>query len=91
MNRHDFKVGKDFWCGDRRWRCTDIGSRVIVAICLEPQAIVTSLPGKNPGDCRREVRKISSEPGLFNGPPYAVAELIFDEYDMQGCSDAETA
>ena len=24
--------------------------------------------------------------GWFNGPPYAVAESVFDENDMQGCS-----
>ncbi len=34
MNIQDFKVGKDFSCGDKMWRCTDKGSRVIIAICL---------------------------------------------------------
>jgi hypothetical protein len=24
--------------------------------------------------------------GWFNGPPYAVAESVFDEYDIEGCS-----
>jgi hypothetical protein len=24
--------------------------------------------------------------GWFNGPPYAVAELVFDENDIGGCS-----
>lgn len=24
--------------------------------------------------------------GWFNGPPYAVAESVFDEYDMEDCS-----
>jgi hypothetical protein len=23
--------------------------------------------------------------GWFNGPPYAVAESVFDEYDMESC------
>lgn len=26
-----------------------------------------------------------SDTGWYNGPPYAVAEAVFDEYDMQGC------
>ena len=56
MERKDFVIGQEFWCGGKRWRCTDIGSRVIVAICLEPHEIVTSLPGEQPGDPRREVR-----------------------------------
>jgi hypothetical protein len=23
---------------------------------------------------------------MVNGPPYAVAESVFDEYDLEGCS-----
>lgn len=23
--------------------------------------------------------------GWFNGPPYGVAETVFDEYDLEGC------
>ena len=86
MRRGDFAIGQEFWCGGKRWRCTDIGSRVIVATCLEPHEIVTSLPGEQPGDPRREVRSITDDPKWFNGLPYAVAESVFDEYDMQGCS-----
>ena len=26
-----------------------------------------------------------SDASWYNGPPYAVAETVFDEYDMQGC------
>jgi hypothetical protein len=26
------------------------------------------------------------DPSWYNGPPYAVAEYVFDEYDMEGCS-----
>ena len=35
MGLADFRVGGEFICGGRRWRCTDIDSRVIVAIPLE--------------------------------------------------------
>jgi hypothetical protein len=36
--RHDeFKIGLEFWCAGKRWRCTDKGSRVVVAVCLEPR------------------------------------------------------
>ena len=31
----DFKIGSEFLCGEKRWRCTDIGTRVVVAICLD--------------------------------------------------------
>ena len=88
MRRSEFTIGQEFWCGGKRWRCTDIGTRVIVAICLEPHEIVTSLPGERPGDPRREVRSITDDPKWFNGPPYAAVESVFDEYDMQSCSIA---
>lgn len=26
------------------------------------------------------------DPSWYNGPPYTVAEAIFDEYDQPGCS-----
>jgi hypothetical protein len=34
MNYSNFKIGTEFVCGDKRRRCTYVGSRVIVAICL---------------------------------------------------------
>jgi len=34
MNIKDFFICSQFECGKKLWRCTDIGSRVIVAICL---------------------------------------------------------
>ncbi len=64
MKHAEFQVGAEFVCGERRWRCTDIGARVVVAICLD-----------EPVD----------DLSWFNGPPYAVAEVVFDENDMEGC------
>ena len=26
------------------------------------------------------------DPSWYNGPPYAVLEVVFDEYDMEGCT-----
>lgn len=85
MEREEFKIGQDFWCGNKRWRYTDIGSRVIVAICLEPHETVTSLPDEQHGSLHREVRSISNDPTWFDGPPYAVVETVFDGHDMEGC------
>jgi len=82
MKCDDFAIGREFWCGGKRWRCTDIGTRVIVAICVEPHEVVTVLSSEP----RRETRSMTDDPTWFNGPPYAVVETVFDEYDMQGCS-----
>ncbi len=63
MKHREFHIGLEFECGDRRWRCTDIGTRTVIAICLEH----------------------NDDPSWYNGPPYTVAEIVFDEYDMEGC------
>lgn len=33
MTKDQFQIGLNFNCGDRNWRCTDIGNRVVIAIC----------------------------------------------------------
>lgn len=35
MTRDDFQIGAEFYTTAGKWRCTDIGSRVIVAIRLD--------------------------------------------------------
>jgi hypothetical protein len=34
MEHSEFHIGLEFWSGDRNWCCTDVGTRVITAICL---------------------------------------------------------
>lgn len=69
MKREDFSVGLEFWMSGRRFRCTDIGQRVIVAIMLDDRADQT----------------------WFAGPPYAVQELVIDEWEMALCTLVEDA
>lgn len=94
MRRGDFVIGREFWCGGKRWRCTDVGSRVVVAVCLEPHEIVASLRDKQADESVHEIPAITSDSEWLHGPPYALAELVFDEHDMKGCSltaDIETS
>ncbi len=67
MQHTDFEIGFEFECGGRRWRCTDLGTRTVIAIPLE----------------------YPDDPSWYNGPPYAVAETVFDEYDLEGCKPVE--
>jgi Protein of unknown function (DUF2442) len=85
MEHHEFRIGMTFWCGDRPWRCTDVGTRVITAIELGPHRVVES--GPDPENPSRTIRieYMSNDPSWLNGPPYGVAEEVFDEYDQQGC------
>jgi len=64
MKLNDFCIGNDFICNDKVWNCTDVGTRVIAAICISDY---------------------DSDPTWCNGPPYAVAETVFDEDDQLSC------
>jgi len=66
-----------------KWRCTDIGTRVIVAMSLEPRETVVS--SRDERGTWQERRFLSNDPRDLIGPPYSVAEEVFDEYDLAGC------
>jgi hypothetical protein len=67
MKHNEFKIGNKFVCGGKNWLVTDIGSRVIIAICLNDYTGI--------------------DDSWYYGPPYAVAEHVFDEYDIEGCNE----
>lgn len=75
MKHSEFEIGKEFKCGEGRWRCTDKGTRIITAILLDPCEFMGAV--LDPIAAERD--------GWFNGPPYAIAEAVFDEDDQPGC------
>jgi len=82
MKHADFKIGTEFWCSGRQWRCTDIGTRAVVAIRLDQVEVGSNMP-----ELRRTLSRAEAEAdGWFNGPPYAVSESVFDEDDQAGCT-----
>lgn len=68
MEHGDFAIGEEFLTASETWRCTDIGTRTIIAIKISDQ----------------------DDTSWFNGPPYAVVEMVFDENDLGGCWVEET-
>jgi len=82
MQHGDFRIGETFWCGGRQWRCTDIGRRTVIAIRIDSVAIEGTRPESRHTLGRRE----AEAEGWFNGPPYAVAESVFDEDSLEDCS-----
>lgn len=82
MKHSDFQIGTEFFIETGRWRCTDVGTRVIIAISLEPRQMVR-MQGAH-GD-QTEERFVSNDPLDLVGPPYMVVEHVFDEYDLDGC------
>ena len=83
MNHSDFKIGTIFYTSAGKWQCTDVGTRVIVAISLEPRTLVRSRSEN--GETQNQERFISHDPNDLVGPPYFVSEQVFDEYDLEGC------
>ena len=84
----DFRIGLDFRCGGKIWRCTDVGSRVVVAISLEPHEVVSL--ENDPSDPSKTIERhhITDDPAWFNGPPYGIVEHVFDEDDLEACDQA---
>jgi hypothetical protein len=86
MIHNQFHIGLSFWCGGKRWRCTDVGSRTIVAISLEPHETVRSQIDRSNPLKRVETRSMTDHVSWLGGPPYAIVEQVFDEDSIIGCA-----
>ncbi len=82
MEHKDFQIGQEFWSAERLYRCTDVGTRTIVAIRIDQVKVA----GTSPELHRTLDRKTAEVDGWFNGPPYPVPETVFDEDDMPICT-----
>ena len=92
MKHSEFVIGNIFYCGGREWRCTDVGIRVVVAIRLDLTDIVSYSPKLPEPKQYRSLNRFEAESeGWFTGPPYAVVEHVFDEYDLPACTVEEDA
>jgi hypothetical protein len=89
MGHSEFRIGIEFTTGAGRWRCTDIGTRTIAAISLESRETVEQTRDEN--GVWHERRFMSDDPCDLIGPPYSIAEHLFDEYDLPGCEPVESA
>jgi len=84
MRYEDFYIGIEFTTSEnKKFRCTDVGTRIITAIELT-NTIETTHVGF---DKKVETIIRLSEPLDFLGPPYKVVELVFDEYDFPICKE----
>lgn len=86
MELKDFVIGGTFWTENGAFRCTDIGTRVVVAVRLGPREVsrAETVDGE-----LRTTSQIDDDPSWLDGPPYAVVEHVFDEYDLPGCYHSE--
>jgi hypothetical protein len=82
MKHSGFYTGMEFFTAAGKWRCTDVGSRVIVAISLDAREMMCVHYDENKNS--HEERFVSTDPSNLIGPPYGVVEYVFDEYDLEG-------
>lgn len=78
MRHREFRVGTRFACGGEEWRCTDIGLRTVVAVRTDYVDVMTR------GVAGQALARVGTD-GWLAGPPYAAAEHVFDENDIEGC------
>ncbi len=84
MKHSMFSIGCHFYTHTGKWRCTDVGARTIVAIRIDSGNIVST---DDKGETTtRKTHYDGDDFSWLSGPPYAVAEQVFDEYDIEGCS-----
>ena len=86
MKLQQFSIGLEFRCSGKRWRCTDVGSRVVVAISLEPCEVVSVEVDRLDRSKQTERRYVTDDASWCNGPPYAIVEHVFDEDSQVACS-----
>jgi len=88
MDHKDFHIGHAFATAAALWRCTDIGTRTVIAVRLD-RGEVCHNDKQADGSWRRWTETIDrrqpQHAAWLNGPPYACAELVFDEYDLEDC------
>lgn len=84
MKKSEFEIGIEFYIGKQKWKCTDIGTRIIVAIKLGPRKIIHH--SNLPDGTFVQQSEMTDDPSWLKGPPYAVEECVFDENDIPGCS-----
>lgn len=80
MELFEFKIGNSFRCSGKQYRCTDIGTRTVVAVRTDRVETVRESLFKE-----TLTNEQAEKGGWFNGPPYAVAEQVFDECDLVVC------
>jgi hypothetical protein len=81
MEHRGFVIGRAFATLHSLWRCTDIGTRTVVAIRLDRMEVIEVKGGRQ----QQRVIDPRREPGWLSGPPYVAAEQVFDSCVFPAC------
>ena len=78
-------IGQEFCLRGITWRVTDVGTRTFLAINTTRAQVVRV--AENGEQSTHDVDPKTE--GLLNGPPYAIVEEVWDEYDQQELEDVD--
>ena len=78
-----FQIGTTFTTGPALWRCTDVGTRTLVAVRIDKVITPRPLGEGQTWATDQDAADPRKLPGWLNGPPYALAEFCFDEGDIE--------
>jgi hypothetical protein len=76
VRREVMRIGDEFTLGDHTYRVTDVGTRTVIAIRIDQVTVIRDGVEEALDQAQAEAA------GWFRGPPYAVAEGVFDEDDL---------
>ena len=82
MELSDFAIGETFWTHHGAFPCTDMGTRVVVAVKLGPREVSKA---ESVDGALRITKRIDDDASWLSGPPYAVEEVVFDENELLDC------
>jgi hypothetical protein len=87
MRREDFYIGIEFYCNLNKYRCTDIGTRTIIAIRIDSVLVKCVNSANKQKEFIHLNQQEAEKNGWFIGPPYGIQEIVFtDEDDLPDCS-----
>jgi hypothetical protein len=83
MKLRDFKIGTEFTSvSGSTFQTTDVGSRTVVAIRIDQLEVASTDNFGKTVNAKTVSREEAETRHLFDGPPYGVPELVFDEDEL---------
>ena len=80
MQISDFSIGLEFYLGDKKYRCTDVVSRTVIAIRIDGVNVVRF----DTETGTKETFFETEDEKWYEGPPYGVVEYAFLHWLLGG-------
>ncbi len=91
MKKSEFKIGKTFWMSGKKYLCTDIGTRTVIATRYNPGDMVQMVQSSRikGWDCWKNIL-VKVEKRWFKPSYFRVGEEVIPDYDYDACDERYT-